>query len=656
MQGRDYSFFIFDETAMQQNDSDDMADAVVHYHPKHTRFISNNRINKNKNEDNNEEIDAMLFFGHIVGTVKCMETLANCLPAVIALERCKFSVLRHSHYLLFLGYESTVDRFIPDGFVQKELQDFVDLFAFYHGNVDRLLAICLTHGRDFERTISHFFSYIHQKSPIQTIFNPLESVSFSAASASIASRAAQILEFCQRRETVYCGALLYEHKIVSSQIPPTLLHHLLLLRDDNHLDRRVRFHKLGFDCPIGVHIVCVYVTREQYDEITAISTRCPYAKVVATENSGLHVQSSTAENSTVRLSKTISSTSIASVKEELHETRSLNAVADSSSPDTRLSPYDSDVTDHTVVLHQQLPGENMMIYTCNLTKGSPISPNLLNTSGVDSLDLYGPDCREDDIPDNKEAGKVESEKPDAFSDVEHVMDLPDDICADETLKCEEENLLEKPCVEEVLEESCVEQKVSEDMIEMHLYVQSHSDVLIALFMEEEERYEYNSLRTLWEMLLPHLGDVEAQLKTLPAHNKNSKNNKCNNNNIENNDIGDESKGNRESMKFVRFDSLMEQCETNIEDELIAPDSSGFVDSVNMFHHQLLSSSIRDLTFVGHGGGQGYIRRSGFEEVYLQQGGGYKSSQGPPHSSDPLWKMDQHASQKLKKISKSLSLI
>ena len=253
----EYIFFIFDDNVMQQSEYDDIEEAILFYQPKPS-FL----------DDDDQQI--YLLFGHIVGIVKCTETLTGSLPSMIHLEKTKFAVIRNTHYLFFLGYNS-VSNNIPDSCIKRQLKKFIDVFSFYHGSFERLISTNKNDRTEFlvdlEYISSNYLAFAQgYDDPIQSIFDPLPTVVFDRSSSSIFSKVAQILEACQRSVSVYSGCMFAESRVITSQVPSNLVYNLILLKA-NQKNKHVSIFHPGFDCPLGVRILQVYVTQQQYEEI-----------------------------------------------------------------------------------------------------------------------------------------------------------------------------------------------------------------------------------------------------------------------------------------------------------------------------------------------------------------------------------------------------
>ncbi|XP_065663190.1 uncharacterized protein LOC105848255 isoform X5 [Hydra vulgaris] len=304
--------FIFDD-AIIKTESDSLKDAIVFINPKE---LSD---------------EFFMFLGQLVGMLAFTRSLAQSIPSSLKLENMKFAIMQKSHYLLFLGVRD-LDQ--PESYLKKKLQMFVDLFTFYNGSFDKLQQV----------------------------------------TSIIFLKAALLLEACQRENGIECGCLLSKGRMIYSQIPYELTHHLLLLYQQKCHSTRVYYP--GVELPFGVSICCIYVTIEQYNQI-------------------------------------VSSSLMNSCKNNKEETESFSNAS----------------AEH---------------YSCDIVENSIVN------------------CHE------------------------HAYASKDDSS----------NLIQ------------------DETIELHLYVQNYSNTTILLFMNARVIYDKKEITKLWELSLPCLKDIEAQLKSL----------------------------------------------------------------------------------------------------------------------------------------------
>ncbi|XP_065682600.1 uncharacterized protein LOC105848255 isoform X3 [Hydra vulgaris] len=315
--------FIYDDTIIK-TEFDSLKDALIFKYPK----------------ESSDEF--FMFLGQLVGMLSFTQSLAQSVPSSLKLENMKFTIMQKSHYLLFLGFRD-LDQ--PESYLKKKLQMFVDIFTFYNGSFDRLRQV----------------------------------------TSIIFLKAARLLEACQKENGIECGCVLSEGRMIYSQIPYELTHHLLLLYQQKCHSPRVFYP--GIELPFGVSIRCIYVTIEQYNRIVSSSLMNSYKN----NNEGTESFSNTS-------------------------------------------------ADH---------------YSCDTVENSVVNF---------SSDIAN--CHE---------SKISKDEP--------------------------SNLIQ------------------DDTIALHLYVQNYSNTIILLFMNAQVIYGKKEITKLWELSLPCLKDIEAQLKSLVSPQK-----------------------------------------------------------------------------------------------------------------------------------------
>ncbi|XP_065663189.1 uncharacterized protein LOC105848255 isoform X4 [Hydra vulgaris] len=348
--------FIFDD-AIIKTESDSLKDAIVFINPKE---LSD---------------EFFMFLGQLVGMLAFTRSLAQSIPSSLKLENMKFAIMQKSHYLLFLGVRD-LDQ--PESYLKKKLQMFVDLFTFYNGSFDKLQQLCRSRENFLSKLDLICTSYIQFTecflNTVSSIFYSIPCITFNKVTSIIFLKAALLLEACQRENGIECGCLLSKGRMIYSQIPYELTHHLLLLYQQKCHSTRVYYP--GVELPFGVSICCIYVTIEQYNQI-------------------------------------VSSSLMNSCKNNKEETESFSNAS----------------AEH---------------YSCDIVENSIVN------------------CHE------------------------HAYASKDDSS----------NLIQ------------------DETIELHLYVQNYSNTTILLFMNARVIYDKKEITKLWELSLPCLKDIEAQLKSL----------------------------------------------------------------------------------------------------------------------------------------------
>jgi len=265
----DYFFFIFDEDVMK-TEYDILEDAVIYYQPK-------------KTGDTN---DVYLLIGQLVGMATFTQQITGTLSSILNTENMKFAAQQQSHYIIFLG---TSKSSLPDDHIEEKLCNFVNVMNFYHGSIERLLRTNKNHQEDFlldlDLICSSYLSFVTSYGDaVQSIFNIIPKLKFQKSNSVIYMKITQILESCQRKDKVLCGCIFSEERLICTQLSNDLIHPLLLLKPNQTHYTASRIFP-GFECPFGVRLFRVYLTRSQYNSVLHQSTFSPYVKPVATVES-----------------------------------------------------------------------------------------------------------------------------------------------------------------------------------------------------------------------------------------------------------------------------------------------------------------------------------------------------------------------------------
>ncbi|KAI8504952.1 melanosome assembly [Branchiostoma belcheri] len=239
-------FFVYDHSALVE-EGDDLVDAIMFYHPKATPLNSQCAL-----------------CGQLMGMVRCLEVISGAAPSVYHLQKCKIAVRHTGRFTLALGASAD----LPNAAVVKQLDNLYRIFAFYHGSLDAVLKKCGGEKQPFllamEQIWECYLPYIkHYSRVVPAIFDVIPSVPLPKSAGVLFLRASHILQSCQRKPGVLAGCLLYDSKVLCTQLSPELTSRLLLIRanQSNHPANEV---ETGFSLPFGVRILSVYLTKKEY--------------------------------------------------------------------------------------------------------------------------------------------------------------------------------------------------------------------------------------------------------------------------------------------------------------------------------------------------------------------------------------------------------
>ncbi|XP_066302791.1 protein starmaker-like isoform X2 [Branchiostoma lanceolatum] len=239
-------FFVYDHKALVE-EGDDLIDAIMFYHPKATPLNSQCAL-----------------CGQLMGMVRCLEVISGAAPSVYHLQNCKIAVRHTGRFTLALGTSAD----LPNAAVVKQLDSLYRIFAFYHGSLDAVFKRCGEEKQPFllamERIWECYLPYIkHYSRVVPYIFDVIPSVPLPKSAGVLFLRASHILQSCQRKPGVLAGCLLYDSKVLCTQLSPELTSRLLLIKanQSNHPANEV---ETDFSFPFGVRILSVYLTKKEY--------------------------------------------------------------------------------------------------------------------------------------------------------------------------------------------------------------------------------------------------------------------------------------------------------------------------------------------------------------------------------------------------------
>ncbi|XP_078600158.1 uncharacterized protein LOC144875183 isoform X2 [Branchiostoma floridae x Branchiostoma japonicum] len=238
-------FFVYDHEALVE-EGDDLIDAIMFYHPKATPLNSQCAL-----------------CGQLMGMVRCLEVISGAAPSVYHLQKYKIAVRHTGRFTLALGASAD----LPNAAVLKQMDSLYRIFAFYHGSLDAVFKRCGGEKQPFllamERIWECYLPYIkHYSRVVPAMFDVIPSVPLPKSAGVLFLRASHILQSCQRKPGVLAGCLLYDNKVLCTQLSPELTSRLLLIKanQSNHPANEV---ETDFSLPFGVRILSVYLTKKE---------------------------------------------------------------------------------------------------------------------------------------------------------------------------------------------------------------------------------------------------------------------------------------------------------------------------------------------------------------------------------------------------------
>ncbi|KAM8961749.1 BLOC-3 complex member HPS4 [Pelodytes ibericus] len=202
-----------------------------------------------------------LLCGQIAGVVRCMTEVIKFPPKLIRLRKMKFAIMVRGDYLWALGCSVEV----TDMSCTQYLEDLIGLFRFYNGPIWR--AYKVRPQNELRDDWSIYIGHIQNNTTdLHRVFNSLSHVDKTKVDPLLLLKATLILQSCQRFPHILAGCIMYNNRIVSTQLPPPLTSKILMERVDvlqRPASSIFSFHSLDTDLPDDVCMIPVYIMEKE---------------------------------------------------------------------------------------------------------------------------------------------------------------------------------------------------------------------------------------------------------------------------------------------------------------------------------------------------------------------------------------------------------
>ncbi|XP_045498734.1 uncharacterized protein LOC123696518 isoform X1 [Colias croceus] len=235
--------FVYD-TLCCVSEEDDPADAVLYFHPG---WVSDTQRHA--------------LAGQVVGAAHCVKSLFSQ-PTAITLQSGKFIIREYGRYVLAIGS----DRNIPDWVLKNRANLLTSIIKVYHGDLESLADSMEDQKRLAEKLYQIFETYLPVLQYGCHIFQRVPMLSLPKSATSVFMESMQILEHCRRNRGVLGGVILYNNKIIATQLPPSLTSYLTVV-DPYRIKSPAESLETDTPLPLGSQVLVVYVGRKAYNSL-----------------------------------------------------------------------------------------------------------------------------------------------------------------------------------------------------------------------------------------------------------------------------------------------------------------------------------------------------------------------------------------------------
>ncbi|XP_075220876.1 Hermansky-Pudlak syndrome 4 protein isoform X2 [Lycorma delicatula] len=236
--------FVYDREICQREE-DDPQQAVLYFYPS---WVTDEQ--------------RLILCGQLIGVTHFIESTFSP-PSILSLQSGKFSIKICGRYIMCVG----TDRNIPDSVLRARASILYQLLQFYHGNFEKLISNhSSTHQELYEKLSSIFEIYLPIMIFAGNIFSTIPVLTLPKSGSSIFLEASQILQYFQRKPGILGGIILYQNKVVVSQLSSELTK-TLVISDPYRIKTPASTVKTPFHLPFRVQLLNVFLTSKQLQEL-----------------------------------------------------------------------------------------------------------------------------------------------------------------------------------------------------------------------------------------------------------------------------------------------------------------------------------------------------------------------------------------------------
>uniref|UniRef100_A0A6B2E9N5 CCZ1/INTU/HSP4 first Longin domain-containing protein n=1 Tax=Phlebotomus kandelakii TaxID=1109342 RepID=A0A6B2E9N5_9DIPT len=236
--------FVYDKEKCQ-DEADDPISAVAYFHPT---WVS--------------DTQKLTLCGQLMGVSHFLELNFNS-PRIICLENGKFVIKDFGRFLLAIG----TDRNVSDSILEHRAKLLTSLVKLFHRDLENIYDQCMSISGQYRNFCTKLYyimeTYISAIQYNGNIFQNVPTLKLPTSASNIFLDAIQTLQCCQQTKGVLGGAILYENKIIATQLSPMISKHIVLT-DPYRMKSTAEGITVRFHVPVGVQLIGLYISHNEY--------------------------------------------------------------------------------------------------------------------------------------------------------------------------------------------------------------------------------------------------------------------------------------------------------------------------------------------------------------------------------------------------------
>uniref|UniRef100_A0A069DZG1 CCZ1/INTU/HSP4 first Longin domain-containing protein n=1 Tax=Panstrongylus megistus TaxID=65343 RepID=A0A069DZG1_9HEMI len=236
--------FLYD-CELCKKEEDDPQDAIVYFYPTWV---------------NNEQRHALC--SQLMGVTQFC-TNAFTIPKLISLQSGKFSIKKIGRFALCVG----TDRNIPDMVLQTRLNVLYKLLRLFHYDIESLQTTLDDDDDNLSDKLSQLLQvYLPILQYATNTFGNIPTMKLPKSTSTVYLQAIQLLESFQEISGVLGGTILYQNKVVATQLSCDLTKQLVV-SDPYRIKLPAQNVITPFHLPVGVQLLNIYIESSEVEKL-----------------------------------------------------------------------------------------------------------------------------------------------------------------------------------------------------------------------------------------------------------------------------------------------------------------------------------------------------------------------------------------------------